>query len=669
VVTGGLLALLTVLAAVGLGSAAFLYVRREPRVPERPLLLALRAASLLLLLGLVVNPPLPGPGEDPVSAARRGAAAWTVVDPDPALLARDDGGASHWEDLLERAALRAGAGDRLARVEGDRPDGVDLSTLQGSLPDGVPGNPGAALLRLAELGADSLVLLSPLRRPSGPLEEALARLPIPARVERIGGPVRNAALAEFDLPLRGEPGEGVEGSLLLVGEGTEAGDSVQVEVTVGGEVAFRETRLLPQAGAPVRIPLNLTLPPDSGNVRVEARAQLEADAFPADDVRVRVVRVGGREGGVVMVSLQPDWEPRTLLPVLERATGLEGEGFLRVGPDRFLPLVSGGAAVTPASLEQVVARGREAALLVLHGAEGEIPEGVAAMVQGHPRVLHLPRGPSGARLAGANTATPLPGEWMIVPEPPPSPLSPFLSGRSLAGLPPLRRLLPPAEVLPGIPVLHASRGGGGGEELPVLLLREEAAGRRGVALASDFWRWGVRDGEPREVYRNLWAGMAGWLLALERVAGEGRIRPAQPVLERGRPQPWEAPGHEGEQVEVAFRPLDGDPEGPILRRDSALVGSGGGFTVPELPPGRYRWEARGGDGPASVGEVEVEPFLDALLRPPGDPERLTARVGAGAEPALAARAGRPLRTHPLPWLLLLGSLCGEWVLRRRAGLR
>jgi hypothetical protein len=30
---------------------------------------------------------------------------------------------------------------------------------------------------------------------------------------------------------------------------------------------------------------------------------------------------------------------------------------------------------------------------------------------------------------------------------------------------------------------------------------------------------------------------------------------------------------------------------------------------------------------------------------------------------------RPLRAHPAPWLVLLGLLCGEWVMRRRKGLR
>lgn len=666
-VTGGLLLLLGLLGAAGLSSTIFLYLKREPVVPERPLLLALRVAALILLLSLLLDPSLPG--EDPATAARRGAASWTLVDADPALLARNEAGRVYWEELLDRAEARSAGGDRLARVEGDRPAGVDLVWLRNSAPDDLPGDPATALLRLAELGADSLLLLSPLRRPLGPLEDALARLPVPVRVERVGGTVRNAALAELDLPVRGEPGEAVEGSVLLAGEGGEAGDSVAVEVWLGDEISFREVRALPATGAPTRLPFSLALPPDTGSIRVEARVSLEGDRFPADDVRVRVMKVGGREGGVVLISLRPDWEPRTLLPVLERATGFEGEGFLRVGADRFLPLVAGDSPLTPTSLDQVLARARIAALLVLHGAEGEIDGRVAELVTTHPRVIHLPHGLSGARLAGVSTGNPLPGEGMVVSELPVSPLSPYLSGRSLSGLSPLSRVLPPAEVPSGISALELQMSRGVGEVLPAFLLREEDAGRRGVALASDFWRWGVREGEAREVYLSLWAGVAGWLLALERVAGEDRIRPERSVLERGRRQPWEGSGYEGQAVEVVFRSFDGDPDGPILRRDSARVDELGRFTLPDLPPGRYRWRARGEDGLATAGEVEVEAFLDALLRPPGDPDRLHARAGTGVEPALAMSSRRPLRSHPLPWVLLVGMLCVEWALRRRAGLR
>jgi hypothetical protein len=57
------------------------------------------------------------------------------------------------------------------------------------------------------------------------------------------------------------------------------------------------------------------------------------------------------------------------------------------------------------------------------------------------------------------------------------------------------------------------------------------------------------------------------------------------------------------------------------------------------------------------------------------PEMLPAVADSGLA-ALAAAAprevdagGRPMRTHPLPYLLVIGLLCGEWIVRRRSGLR
>ena len=44
--------------------------------------------------------------------------------------------------------------------------------------------------------------------------------------------------------------------------------------------------------------------------------------------------------------------------------------------------------------------------------------------------------------------------------------------------------------------------------------------------------------------------------------------------------------------------------------------------------------------------------------------------GDGVEAGGAAGPpGRPLRTHPLPFLIVLVLMCAEWVLRRRRGLR
>jgi hypothetical protein len=73
-----------------------------------------------------------------------------------------------------------------------------------------------------------------------------------------------------------------------------------------------------------------------------------------------------------------------------------------------------------------------------------------------------------------------------------------------------------------------------------------------------------------------------------------------------------------------------------------------------------------GEGTEASGLVVVERRELDLL-----PRRAVSlpEVSVGATDAAEADGGRPLRTHPLPYLLLLGVLFAEWAGRRRSGLR
>ncbi|TVP53556.1 MAG: hypothetical protein EA351_15190 [Gemmatimonadales bacterium] len=706
------------------GFAAWLYLGIESRVPGRPVLLGLRASALLLLLALVVNPSIPG--EDPAATAPTPPARWVVVDPDPALEARPPEGVL-WDQLLDRTAEELDPTSGLARIQRERAEGLTLEALRAGTPAERSTPAGEALIRLAEVGADSLVFLSTLRMEAAPLREALSRLPVPVRIVPIGGEMRNVAVAELRLPSTAPPDEPLPVEVVLVGEGGDPGDSVRLRIysrpfdeeggppAAGpegtaeggiegqdppGTLEYEGRHALPTLGARETVALTLPAPGGEGDRRYLARAELEGDVFAADDERVRVVRIGELEGGIVLVSVRPDWEPRTLLPLLERASGLEGAGYLRVGPDRFLPLRSGAEPFEPMALAGLVERARGAAVLVLHGTGEALPALLVEVAEAHPRVLHLPADAAGARIAGIETRPPVEGEWRLDAELPGSPLSPYLGGIGLPALPPLTGVMVPAGPVAGS-VAFRLRRSPAEEAHPGLVLTTVPAGRRAVALARDFWRWGVRDGEPRDAYRNLWSGVAGWLLASEAMADRRTIRPEAHVLPRAEPLPWTAAGWEGAALTVELRPpSDPAAEGPVIRRDSVNVGPDGRFQLAPLPPGRYRYRVLVGDGavgapdgapedatddatdqvpdPAPdrpvlgappMGIFEVERFQGALLRPPLDPEELMRiRTTEAVERREPAR-GRPLRTHPLPWLLLLGFLAVEWIGRRRAGLR
>ena len=62
----------------------------------------------------------------------------------------------------------------------------------------------------------------------------------------------------------------------------------------------------------------------------------------------------------------------------------------------------------------------------------------------------------------------------------------------------------------------------------------------------------------------------------------------------------------------------------------------------------------------------VEDFTDDMLHREVDPAMLRVR---GEMDGTVSGSRRPVRTSPWPYLLILGVLCGEWTLRRRAGLR
>ena len=72
-----------------------------------------------------------------------------------------------------------------------------------------------------------------------------------------------------------------------------------------------------------------------------------------------------------------------------------------------------------------------------------------------------------------------------------------------------------------------------------------------------------------------------------------------------------------------------------------------------------------GEGRIRSGLLVVEaPALDL------QPARAVSLLDAVGGTALAASgAGQPLRTHPVPYLLLLVFLAAEWLGRRRSGLR
>jgi hypothetical protein len=158
--------------------------------------------------------------------------------------------------------------------------------------------------------------------------------------------------------------------------------------------------------------------------------------------------------------------------------------------------------------------------------------------------------------------------------------------------------------------------------------------------------------------------VAGWLLADASLAGGPFLRPQRRVAPRGEALQWLAPSLAGEQLRLV-----------VSRGDSAVVDSvfavpsTGTFSTPALPPGSYSYSATSDarTGQEAAGALDVEAHTEELRHLPAR-DLMSVTVAEGAEDGLAP-GRRPLRTHPVPYVLLLGFLCGEWIGRRRKGLR
>ena len=358
-----------------------------------------------------------------------------------------------------------------------------------------------------------------------------------------------------------------------------------------------------------------------------------------------------------MVSVRPDWEPRYLLPVLEEVTGLSGFGYLRAGPDRYVPMgraLDRGGPVDSATVRRAT---EDAALLVLHGLGAADEAWVRSLVDRPGPDVVLLDDPAGAEIIGIPTGDRRDGEWYVSSDVPTSPIAGSLVGTGFQGLPPLTNVLLPTDPAQVRGSLFVQLRGAGPLEAAVHL-EEGANGRTAVLLASGLWRWAARD-SGRDAYRQLWSGIAGWLLAGESVPG-AQARPTQWVVARGERVTWSAP-------------LDGVQRRVVVSRgDSAVaevtVQDRGSFETGVFPPGQYDYRVEGASGDTlGTGRFDVAEATSEMTAPAMVPEAQTRVLASGV--AGAGDQGSPLRTEPWPYLLVITLLCGEWIGRRRSGLR
>ncbi len=649
-----------IFGALAVSAAAFsawIYYRRELPIQGRKVLGVARGLILVLVLLLLWDPRLPSSR----AGAFGGAERWVLLDGSASMEAR---GAAAWTVALARAQELASEGARIL-LFGGVPRVVSADSLGALEPTEGSTRLAPALARVAESGAKAVTILSDLRL-DDPVEARLTaeRLLLDLQSESGGEGVRNVGVSRFALPNRAESGEALIAEIAVFSEETTGADTIRLQI-------FEEDRLVASSqvapAGPGRLAtasIDLPAPRGSGWVRYRLSAGLAGDEFSGDDTKAAFVEVDPEEGGLVLVSLRPDWEPRFLLPVLSQVKGLDTRGFLAMGGARYLRLGS-GAEAGASSDEAAVRRAAEGAdFLVLHGVGRNPPAWVLEAIAGSPRTLLFPVDAGGAAAAGVRTGPPLPGEWYPVPDLLPSPLVASLAGADLTGLPPLTDLLPRVGAEAGTGPLQLQLQGSGAAAA-ALVLREDQGRRQAVMLASGFWRWAFREGSDRQVYRRLWAGVAGWLLASAPVEEGAWIRPATRVVGASEGMTWRARGMIGDSVVLALSVGDS-----VVMDTTVVVDGTGEVRTRRLPAAQYTYRATSAGAGDSIGggRVESERHSLELLRQPAELTAGLAVDGAGT-PVRGRRPGRPLRTHPIPYLFIVALLCAEWIGRRQWGLR
>ena len=593
-------------ALLGLALASLLYALRERIGVVRALpLVLLRAGALTVLLALVLD-----------------AAAGRARSPEP-LVALD----------VSRSWLRGGddarwqqARNRVRELGADSLIVLGDSVRTRSLPE-LPiddASRAGPLVERALAAGRPVVLVT-----DGELQDAgaLSALPRGSRVEVIAPAASpDAAIVTIEAPRAVVSGDTVELAVTIRAGSSgaparalhlEAGGRELVRVAIDSFAADDERRTV------IRTPISAA----EGPLLVTAVLG-GTDAEPANDTLGIAMDVA-RAAGAVLVSSSPDQDSRFMVAVLRGAVSVPTRAYYQVVPGQWR--IEGALSrVSEADVRRAI---REAPLVVLHG---------------DTAMFGAPRAVTSGALALVAPPAEATGEWYAVAAPP-SPIAGALSGIPWDSLAPL-------DVSPNVP---------SGEWEGLVTSRPRADARR-VAItgsssprrvvvvgASGMWRWRFRAGTSADAYAALWGGIFDWLTA-EPVDRRAAVL-AEHVIRAGHPIRWRrGSGADSSVTVIATR------QGDSSTVDTMTVRFGPSGNVAESPPrtkGVYDLEVAG--GPALL-VVNASPELL--------PQPRTVSAGEVGGAAVTGDAPR-LRDWGFAYLIVVGALCAEWLLRRRMGLR
>lgn len=458
--------------------------------------------------------------------------------------------------------------------------------------------------------------------------DAVAALPAGSRLVVLARPAASdATVISAEIPRAVVAGDTVLAQV-TVGAGTAGAGAGALIIRVDGRESARVgIDALPAFGTH-RVEMRFTMSGPPGPAVVQAIVAVQGDRVARNDtLSIAVDR--SRSASAVFVSTSPDFDSRAALGLLRGALALPARGFLRVAPGMWR--VDGSLA--PVTEAEVRAALRDAPIAILHGDSS---------------VFGAPRSMTAAPLALLVPISDTTAEWYVAGTPT-SPLTPAFAGVAWDSLPPL--LIGGDAPKGAWTALEASPGRTGAPR--AVVVGTDSPRRSVTVVGSGFWRWQFRGGSSADAFAAFWGGIFDWL-AGERADKRAAI-PDAGSFRSGDAIRWRRGGAADSVVPIVLARLN-EPS----RRDTLTLRFGPGATVvesPSLESGVYEVTMRGGS---------------AILAVNASSEWLPRQVRLRSGPI---HGGSPVGTQPrlrdLLWIyvLIVGALCAEWLLRRRIGMR
>ena len=638
----------------------WVYSRMEIAISSWKSLAILRFLTLSMVLLLIWDPNIPVArteiGQDTVWVLLDGSQSMRPTDQSrPGLLAEVMERLTEMEEMPLRIML---FGERPRFVSADSVESIDFRDELSRL--------GPALVSAAEAGASDVLVLSDFRIDDiETLDSYSQTYGLDVKFERLDMERRNVGVEDFMVFRNDLLEETVTAQASIFSEGLQEDESITIEIFEEENLVVSEEVNPISIGNTLMFEVELPINHEaSGLLEYRISLGILEDDFSLDNQKSTFIDMRFSDKEIVFLSMKPDWEPRFLLPVLSEVSGLSFEGFLSLGDDQFLSMndIEGDESiVTESRVKRAVAASR---ILIVHGLAGDSPDWVVdALDNSSSTIAFIEDGTAASKMGVSTQQSIVEGEWYLESSLKPSPLASTLSGIDLTSLAPLNAVLPMLDPNSYLRPIEFRRNGLGQIQAP-LILNESDDSKQALVLASGFWRWSSRGGNSREVYRRLWSGVLGWLMASEVASNRRLVEPEVRVWSENDQSRWSAWGLANNSIHLMIY-----KDEKLVQDTTVIVNPESQFFINGLGLGSYSYRAddiNSGDLLGS-GRFKVENHSLEWFRVPRDLVDIYSDLPSST--AIGSGFSRPLHTYIIPYLLIIIFLSIEWIGRRQRGLR